>query len=155
METFRFGANSQRLADALLTDCNKYLLTGEWEVNAVDVINLRGISCYGYHGVLSEERALGQRFVVNLRLYLDVRRAAATDDVRDTVNYAEVYQHVKHIVEGQPKNLLETVAEAIAKRLLENYELLEGVSVEIEKPSAPIPGTFESVSVWVERWRRG
>jgi 7,8-dihydroneopterin aldolase/epimerase/oxygenase len=124
-------------------------------INAVDVINIRGISCYGYHGVLSEERVLGQRFVVNLRLYLDVSRAAATDDVRDTVNYAEVYQQVKQIVEGQPKNLLETLAETIAKQLLEKFQLLEGVSVEVEKPSAPIPGTFESVSVWVERWRRG
>jgi dihydroneopterin aldolase len=120
----------------------------------MDVISVRGIACYGYHGVLPEERTLGQRFLVNLRLYLDVSRAAATDNVADTVNYAEVYQHVKRIVEGPPKNLLESVAEAIARQLLDAYAILEGVTVEVEKPSAPIPGAFESVSVQVERWRR-
>jgi dihydroneopterin aldolase len=126
----------------------------EGEVNMVDVINVRGIVCYGYHGVLREERTLGQRFLVNLRLYLDVSRAAATDDVEDTVDYAEVYQHVKRIVEGSPRNLLESVAEAIARQLLDAYPMLEGVAVEVEKPSAPIPGAFESVSVQVERWRQ-
>ena len=120
----------------------------------MDKITLRGIVAYGHHGVMAEEKALGQRFIVHLTLYLDTSAAAASDSVEDTVNYADVYRDVKAVVEGAPKNLIETVAATIADKLLKRYSKLEGVRVELEKPSAPIPGPFDTVSITVERWRK-
>lgn len=121
----------------------------------MDSIRLRRIVGYGYHGVLPEEKRLGQRFVANITLYLDTKDAAASDQVESTVNYAAVYQDVLEILTGPSKNLIETVAENIAAVLLDRYPRVQGTTVDLEKPSAPIPGAFESVSVRIERWRDG
>ena len=71
-----------------------------------DKIILSGMVFYGYHGVSSEERTLGQRFVVDMEMEADLRPAGVRDDLTDAINYAEAHQLVKEIVEGTPKNLL-------------------------------------------------
>lgn len=119
----------------------------------MDQITLQGMTFYGYHGVLSEETTMGQRFIANVWLECDLREAAETDDVRATIDYSEVYGVVKGIVEGAPKRLIETVAGAVANELLHKYDRLMRVTVEIEKPGAPIRGAFDQVSVKVTRSR--
>lgn len=119
----------------------------------MDSIFVRGMRFFGYHGVFPEEQKLGQRFVVNLEMNLDLRGAGQTDKLEDTVNYGEVYQYVQEVVEGQPAALIETVAEKIADKLLGTYLVLESVVVEVEKPGAPIAGIFDTVSVRIERKR--
>ena len=121
----------------------------------MDQIVLRNMVFYGKHGVMPEERQLGQRFVVSLELYLDTGPAAQSDDVSDTVNYGEVFDAVRAIVEGPPKHLIETVAESVADYLLRGFPRLHGVEVELAKPQAPIPGAFDSVSVVIRRFRDG
>ncbi|GMA49600.1 hypothetical protein GCM10025857_09570 [Alicyclobacillus contaminans] len=118
-----------------------------------DAIHLAGIVAYGYHGALPEERRLGQRFSANVTLFLDLQRAAASDRLEDTVNYAEVYTVVQSLLAGPPRSLLEKVAGDIADALLRDFPLLCGVRVTVEKPSAPIPGPLANVSVTIERWR--
>ncbi|MBX6352810.1 MAG: dihydroneopterin aldolase [Thermoflavifilum sp.] len=120
----------------------------------MDEIVLRGMQFYGRHGVNPAEKEMGQRFIVHLVLGLDVREAAASDDVRRTVNYAQVYRVVQQLVEGEPVRLIETLAERIAGHLLDRFPRLLRVQVEVEKPGAPIPGIFSTVSVRLER-RRG
>lgn len=114
------------------------------------MIHLRGLKFYAYHGVMPEERVLGQKFVVDVDLYRDLRRPGSSDQVADTINYAEVYQQIKTIVTEERFQLLERLAERIAEQILNEFSC-ESIRVEIHKPQAPIPGVFEDVSV--EIWR--
>ncbi|MHB1420001.1 MAG: dihydroneopterin aldolase, partial [Bacillota bacterium] len=123
------------------------------EGKIMDKILLRGMEFYGYHGVLEEERRLGQWFTVDLELVCDLRLAGTTDDLRDTVDYADVYEQVQEIVTGTPFQLVETLAEIIAARVMKNT-LVKGVVVRVEKKQAPIKGHFQSVGVQVTRGER-
>ena len=109
-----------------------------------------GMSFYGYHGVLSQERDLGQVFEVDVELCLDLRAAGESDDPEMTVSYADVYEVVRRVVTGRPHNLIETVAETIAIRLLNGFPMQE-VLVRVKKPAAPVPGHFKHMSVEIRR----
>ncbi|HUX46563.1 MAG TPA: dihydroneopterin aldolase [Desulfosporosinus sp.] len=115
-----------------------------------DVIHLRGLEFYAYHGVLSEEQVLGQRFLIDMDLFSDLHQAGSSDQVGDTIHYGEVYQVIKTCVTGDSHQLLEHLAEDIAQRVLGQFSCTS-VRVEVHKPQAPIPGIFKDVSV--EIWR--
>lgn len=104
----------------------------------MDLIELTGLTFYGYHGAFPEEQRLGQRFVVDLRLGLDLADAGATDDLALTVDYGRVTGTVKAIVEGPPFKLIEALAEALAVAILDGYPLVEEARVRVAKPSAPV-----------------
>ncbi|MFD1427934.1 dihydroneopterin aldolase [Kroppenstedtia sanguinis] len=116
----------------------------------MDKIFFNGMAFYAYHGVFPEENRLGQRFLVDLELDLHFQAAAETDDLRQTVNYAEVYEAVQAEVEGNSYALLETLAERIADRLLTGFPV-EEVQVRVTKPDPPIPGHYQSVGVEIQR----
>ena len=117
-----------------------------------DEVFLEGLRFYGYHGVNSEERALGQRFVVDVYLAVDLRRAGRLDDLGDTVSYSAVAKRVRAIVEGPPRQLLEAVAEEIATVLLAEHSLARSVTVTLRKPEAALKGIImEAVGVRVRR----
>lgn len=117
----------------------------------MDNIKMDRMEFYGYHGCLAEENRLGQKFLVDLELGLDLRRAGQTDELDKTINYAEVFAETKKIVEGEPVKLIECLAEKIASMILTKFLLAENVKVTIHKPGAPIAGAFRDVSVTVER----
>ncbi|MEX5296161.1 dihydroneopterin aldolase [Kocuria sp. CPCC 205268] len=117
-----------------------------------DRINLLGVGAVGYHGVLDQEKRSGQPFFVDLIMYLDLSAAGASDDVARTAHYGEVAEEVRDIVIGPSVDLLETLAERIARRLLERFPL-EAVEVTVHKPKAPIEVTFSDVSVTIYRER--
>ncbi|MDE2768139.1 MAG: dihydroneopterin aldolase [Chloroflexota bacterium] len=119
-----------------------------------DTISLVGITLYGYHGVRPEERALGQRFVVDLELESDLRRAGETDTLDATVNYSEAYELVAEIIEGEPVNLLETLAERIARAMFEQFSLVQRSRVRIAKPGVAISGSIlREAAVTIDRER--
>ena len=118
-----------------------------------DRIVLRGVRARGHHGVYAEERASGQTFVVDVVLLLDLSRAAATDAVADTVHYGELAAAVVAAVEGEPVDLVETLAQRVADLALA-YPLVEEVEVTVHKPEAPVGVPFEDVSVTIVRSRR-
>jgi dihydroneopterin aldolase len=123
----------------------------EGSVADEDRIICTGLTFYGYHGVNPEERALGQRFVVDLELQLDLEPAGRSDDLAQTVNYSQVYRIAREAVEGPPCNLIETVAERLAVRLLSETRA-RVVRVRIAKPWAPIRGmTAGEVAVEITR----
>ncbi len=105
-----------------------------------DRILLEGMVFSGRHGALPAERELGQQFVVDLELRRDLRRAGATDDLAETVDYSQAYRLVRAIVEGAPLKLLEAVAERIAGALLEGYPAVEVVRVKVSKPQVRLDG---------------
>lgn len=118
----------------------------------MDYIHVNEMLFFGYHGVLPEETKLGQRFRVTVSLATDLQEAGLTDDLTKTVNYAEVYERCKEIVEGPPVQLIESVAEKIAARILEDYSnQVKGIRVQLIKPDPPIAGHYTSVAVDITR----
>ena len=108
---------------------------------------------YGYHGLLPEENKLGQRFNVDLEMFVDLKKAGHSDDMLDSVHYGHAYDIVKNVVEGEPKNLIEAVAERIANELLNHFELIKKCRVKVIKPDPPIHGHYHSVAVDILRER--
>ena len=106
-----------------------------------DQLSVTGIECYGYHGVFEHERREGQVFVVDLTLGLDTASAAASDDLRDTVDYGSLVAAVKSAVEADPVDLIETLAQRIADVCLREHRV-EWARVTVHKPDAPIEATF-------------
>lgn len=118
-----------------------------------DRIILEGMQFYGYHGVNPEERVLGQRYVVDLTVELDLSRAGKSDRLEDTVSYSHIYRSVRAVMEGEPRNLLESAAEAIAGQVLAEYPV-EAVSVTVKKPNPPVRGSsIELSAVQIHRTR--
>ena len=115
-----------------------------------DLIRLCNMQFYGRHGVNPEEQVLGQRFEVDVDLQVDTRPAALQDDLRLTINYAQVYKAVKQIVEEERFALIETLAEAIAMHIGRQVAP-ESVRVCVRKPHAPIKGVLDYVAVDIER----
>lgn len=106
-----------------------------------DRIILTGLQFYGFHGVNPEERSLGQPFVVDLEAELDLSVPAASDRLDDTVSYTQLYRAVKAVMEGEPRNLLESAAGAIAGLVLEQHPQIGAVRVRVQKPRPPIRGS--------------
>jgi 7,8-dihydroneopterin aldolase/epimerase/oxygenase len=106
-----------------------------------DRIIIEGMVFYGRHGVLPAERELGQPFVVDVELWLDLRPAGLSDDLAKTVDYGEVHRLAKQVVEGEPVDLTETVAERIANATLEEHPLVEVVRVKVKKPNVRLGDT--------------
>lgn len=115
-------------------------------------ITLTGVTAYGYHGVLASEKADGQEFSVDLVLEVDLSRAAATDDLTHTVNYAEVAADAVAVLQGPSRDLIETVAGQIADAVLAR-PLVEAVEVTVHKPHAPVGVPFADVTVSLRRER--
>jgi dihydroneopterin aldolase len=115
-------------------------------------ITLTGLRAEGHHGVYDFERARGQDFVVDVRLDLDLRRAAASDDVADTVHYGELAGRLVAVLTGEPVNLIETLADRLLTVCLAD-ERVEAAEVTVHKPQAPIPHDFTDVAVTLRRSR--
>lgn len=119
----------------------------------MDKVIIRQMEFYGYHGLFPEENKLGQRFLVDVDLFTDVKRAGKSDDMNDSIDYGHVHSLVKTVVEGEAKNLVEAVAEQIAGDLLTAFANLSACTVKVIKPDPPIPGHYKSVAVEIYRER--
>ncbi|MFM9106227.1 MAG: dihydroneopterin aldolase [Chloroflexota bacterium] len=109
---------------------------------------------YAYHGVHPEERARGQRFTVDVRMRADLRAAGETDDLERTINYSAVAKRVRAIVEGEPRDLIEAVAEAIVADVLAAFPAVRGVRVTVRKPEVGLKGMFlDAAGVTIDRAR--
>jgi dihydroneopterin aldolase len=117
---------------------------------APDTIRISGIRGYGYHGVLDAERALGQSFIVDIALRLDVAAAAGGDDLTRTVDYGLVATAVHDRITGPAVALIETLAEQIAADCLA-HGAVASVDVTVHKPQAPVAVPFDDISITVTR----
>lgn len=115
-----------------------------------DTVALKGITARGHHGVLGFERELGQAFVVDVEMAVDVGPAADADDLRLTVDYGAVATAVVQIVTGPPFNLIETLAVRIAERV-KQFDGVSQVTIAVHKPYAPVTELFSDVVVTVTR----
>lgn len=118
----------------------------------MDRIIIHGMLFYGTHGVHAEEAKLGQRFEVDVELYLDTTKAGKSDALADTVHYGRVYDTVKAVVVERRFKLIEALAAAVAAELLRHFPM-EAVTVRVRKPHAPIQGVLDGVEVEIHRTR--
>ena len=116
----------------------------------LDVIALRGITAEAVHGVLEKEWDAPQTFTVDLLLWVDTDRAALSDDIADTVSYAEIAEKAHAILAGPSVRLIETLGHKIADAALEDSRV-RGVEVIVHKPEAPIDVPFTDVSVTIRK----
>lgn len=119
-----------------------------------DELSVTGIACFAHHGVFEHERRTGQPFVIDLTLGVDTRAAAASDDLRDTVDYGSLVAAVKAAVERDPVDLIETLAQRISDVCLAQ-DRVGWVRVTVHKPDAPIDATFTDVVLTITRRREG
>ncbi|XP_019151985.1 PREDICTED: dihydroneopterin aldolase 2-like isoform X1 [Ipomoea nil] len=118
-----------------------------------DKLVLRGLKFHGYHGVKPEERTLGQKFVVDVDAWMDLRTAGKSDLLSDTLSYTDIYRIVKEVVEGSPHNLLESVAERISSTTLSKYPQVNAVRVQVQKPHVAVQGPVDYLGVEIIRYR--
>jgi dihydroneopterin aldolase len=117
-----------------------------------DRIELRGLRAFGYHGCFDDERRDGQEFVVDLTVWTDFAAAAASDDLAATIDYGGLAERAVQIIQGPPRNLIETVVSEIADEMI-THPRIQRAEVVVHKPSAPIPHTFADVRVVTTRQR--
>ncbi len=119
----------------------------------LDKIILNGMVFYGFHGMSPAEQELGQRFVVDLEVHLDLVEAGMSDSLDDTVSYTHLYRKVKEVMEGPSRKLLENAAETIARRVLSESDV-SAVRVAIKKPEVPMKGSvlaYAAVEIFRKR----
>lgn len=119
----------------------------------MDKIHLKNLMYYGYHGALSEENRLGQKFIIDLELGMDLAPAGQKDELTLSVSYADVYDLVKEITEKRVFKLIEALAETICAEILQSFDKILSVHILIKKPEAPVPGIFDFMGVELERVR--
>lgn len=113
-------------------------------------LTLNNMIFYGYHGVYGEERKLGQLIAVDVEMVSDLSKAGLQDDLRLTVNYVEVYDLVKAIVEKEQFKLIEGIAFAILTQLTKEYQL-KRIVVRVRKPHPPIGGLMDAAEFEISK----
>lgn len=108
---------------------------------------MTGLVFYGHHGDIAEERALGQRFIVDLVMTLDVSEVTRNDELASTVNYVDVYAICQQVVEKEPVKLLETLSARLAEKILKAHPRVTQIDITIKKPSVPLRGALDYVAV--------
>lgn len=117
-------------------------------------VHIRGLEVFGRHGVLAEETALGQRFVVDVTVGLTQCPGVASDDIADTLDYARLADEVAAIVAGAPSRLLEHLAGRIADHVLDEPRAA-WTEVTVRKPHVALPHTVAETAVTLRRDARG
>ena len=109
-------------------------------------ITLQAMKFYAYHGVLEQERRVGNTFVVDLTLTAPLEKAVQSDQLEDTINYAEVYELTKQEM-NIPSQLLEHVAGRICRALRHHFQQIEQIEIRVSKLNPPFGGDVHSASV--------
>lgn len=120
----------------------------------MDKIIIKNLKVYAYHGVNDFEKQNGQIFLIDVKLkFKSLSKPCVSDDLNDTVSYSKVIKTVSKVAAEKKYNLLETLAEKIANAILDEYSLVQKVSVSVKKPMAPIKTSFDYVGVKITRSR--
>ena len=109
-------------------------------------ILLKEIRCYAYHGVAPQENLIGNEYIIDLKLKVDINKAAQTDEVADTVNYAEVHQVIMAEM-AVPSKFLEHVGGQIIEKLFQQFPALEEIELHLSKRNPPMGADVESAGI--------
>ena len=129
---------------------NGSLTSGGYGAGSMDRILVPGLRALGVHGVLPEEKVRAQPFEVDLELLVDLRAAGESDDLNDTVSYADVIENVERVITHERFELIERLATRIAE-VCKADERVTSVVVEVRKLRPPVPSEVRHVAVRIER----
>lgn len=118
-----------------------------------DLISIRRIGVFAYHGVYEEEHRLGQRFYISVEARLDLSEAGRADNLAATVSYADIAALVQEIAVSERFQIIEALGEAIAAGILRQFPRVEEVSITVEKPAAAVAAILDGISVTITRGR--
>ena len=118
-----------------------------------DQVFVSGLVIHAHHGVMEHESKVGQRFVLDLELSIDLEDAARSDKLVDTVSYSAIVEAASRAFTAQSYRLVETAAGAVADALLVGFGRVTSVRVTVRKPHAPIAAIFADVGVTLVRGR--
>lgn len=119
----------------------------------MDKIIIKNLELFSYHGVNKEEKLLGQKFLIDLYMYVDIRNSGEKDDLNSTISYSDVIKFLTKVMTEKSYDLLERVATVLARELFLKYERLNGLKLCLKKPMAPMKAHFDYVAVEIERFR--
>ena len=120
-----------------------------------DRVVLAGMAFEARHGVNDSEKTQAQRFEVDVELIVGTRRAGSSDELAETVDYREVYEQVRRVIEGPPVDLIETLAESIARDVLAASRRARKVIVRVRKPGVQLGGPLAYAGVEIVRRQSG
>jgi len=120
-----------------------------------DTIFINGLVLHAYHGVMPHEGKVGQPFILDLALDIDLAQAAKSDKVADTISYDQVVRTASDAFTTRRYKLIEAAGAAVADAVLAAYARVEQVRVTVRKPHAPVAAVFTDVGVTLVRARRG
>lgn len=112
-------------------------------------IELKNISFYAHHGVFEQERVVGNTFTVDLKLGVDIYQAMLSDNLEDTLNYAQIYEVIKQEM-SIPSKLLERVAGRILFALKDAFPSITSIELKLAKVNPPFVAELDHVAVIVE-----
>lgn len=119
----------------------------------MDKIIINNLKIYAYHGVNPEEKEEGQNFFLDIVCKLDLKKPCQTDNVEDTVSYAQIIKLVRKIFTSEKYDLIEKAAQVVADSILDSYGQIEKVKITLKKPEAPMKADFDFVAVEISRER--
>lgn len=114
------------------------------------VIEIEEMEFYAYHGHYEEERVVGNRFLLDLRLECDCDKAADSDQIKDALNYQIAYKVIREQMQ-QKSHLLENIAKRILDALYNNLPDIKKATIKVRKMNPPMGGQIKSVSVTMSR----
>jgi len=115
----------------------------------MECVELKKMNFYAYHGVLAQERIIGNNYRIDLKLFLDLSKAIASDKLDDTINYAAVFNLVKEEM-SIPSQLLEHVAGRIVGKIKEKYPNISKVKLRLAKINPPVEGEIEEAAIIIK-----
>jgi dihydroneopterin aldolase len=119
-----------------------------------DTIFVNGLVLHAYHGVMPHEAKVGQPFVLDLVLNIDLGEASRSDTLKHTVSYEQLVKTASEAFCSRRYRLVEAAAGAVAETVLARYAAVDSIRVTVRKPHAPIAATFDDVGVVITRARR-
>lgn len=115
----------------------------------MQIIELKGLVFHSYHGVMEQERLIGNQYTIDIQLLTDFSKAFESDNLEDTINYAQVYELIKQEMEI-PSCLLEHVAGRIINRIKNTFPAIKNIKLRLAKRRPPIEGDIEEAAVVVD-----
>ncbi|WP_124057393.1 2-amino-4-hydroxy-6-hydroxymethyldihydropteridine diphosphokinase [Vaginisenegalia massiliensis] len=120
----------------------------------MDQLAIKKLKVYAYHGVFAAEKELGQHFILNVTLDYDMSKAAYQGNLRESIHYGVLCQQLTEWMLASKEDLIETVATKLVDQIFEHYSLVQAVTLEIEKPEAPVPLALDTCAVKISRQRK-
>ena len=112
-------------------------------------IRINNMAFNTYNGVFAEEKKLGQKIEIDCEMDYPIETMVKTDELEETVSYADVYETIAEFVAHHNYNLIESLANNLQHELFKTYPMLNGIRLRIRKYSVPIAGIFDNVEIEV------